>query len=443
MRPGDPATEPRERPPSARRAFGQFMITGLAALALVGVGGGLVLHSFATDEAVRDGTVTASLIAHGIVEPAITPALLAGDAAAVARLDDLVRRVAEDGSLARIKIWAGDGTIIYSDERRLIGSVFALEADQVAALSSGRTSGPHISDLRAPENRYEGSSGELLEIYVPVRAADGTPLLVESYLRLDAIIASGQVIAGQFLPVVLVALGLLAVVQWPLAWRLARDMRRSHAARERMLRHTIESSQTERRRIAADLHDGLVQSLAGVSFELSATANETADPTASNALRRGAATVRGAVQEARSLLVDLYPPNLGETGLANALADLGASLAARGIAVDTQVDEAIALEPSGQTIVYRVAQEALRNVQKHARAQHVSVRLAAAEHSHELTIEDDGVGFDPAELDAQRRSGHLGLTVLRDLARDAGASIEVTRRQPTGTTVRLMFGGTE
>lgn len=431
---------PRDRPASTRHAIAQFVATGLAALALVGIGGGLVLHSFATDEALRDGASIAKLVAHGIIEPAVTPALLAGDPDAIARLGAAVRSRALDDPIVRIKVWTEEGRIVFSDEERLIGNVFELEPDELAALRSGTMSAPHISDLAAPENHLEDEADQLMEVYVPIRSADGEPLLVESYLRLDSILASGQVIAGQFLPVVVVALVMLAIVQWPLAWRLARELRRGHEAQERLLRHAIDSSHAERRRIAADLHDGLVQSLAGVSFDLAAAANEVADPTASKAVQSAAASVRSTVQEARSLLVDLYPPNLDATGLANAVTDLAASLSSRGVTVVTDIDDELDLDPSARMMVYRVIQEALRNVQKHADARHVSVQLAAFDGAYRVTIDDDGVGVGAIDLEGQRRSGHIGLNVLHDLARDAGANVEIHRRQPTGTTVRLVFG---
>ena len=112
----------------------------------------------------------------------------------------------------------------------------------------------------------------------------------------------------------LAGLALLAVVQWPLAWRLARDLRAGHEARERLLQRAADSSQEERRRIAGELHDGLVQSLAGVAIDLAGSADRTTDPAEKAAVERGAEGVRAAMREARSLLVELYRRTSGRPG---------------------------------------------------------------------------------------------------------------------------------
>jgi signal transduction histidine kinase len=426
------------RPPSIRRAVAQFVLPGLGALALVAGAGAIAVDRLGTAASVRDGGRVAELVAHGIIQPAMSGSLVRGDAGAIAALDRVVRDKVLLGSLARIKIWAPDGRIVYSDEPLLIGSVFPLSDEQTDALASGVAGEPHISDLAAAENRLESSDDRLIEVYVPIEALDGTPLLVESYLRLDSALTSGRLVAEQVLPLALAGLALLAIVQWPLAWRLARDLRAGHEARERLLQRAADSSQEERRRIAGELHDGLVQSLAGVAIDLAGSAERTPDPTAVTALGRGAEGVRAAMREARSLLVELYPPNLRSAGLANAVADLGAKVSARGITVTTEIEDDGSLGDVDQAVVYRVAQEALRNVVQHSEARNVTIRVVVADGGCDLSIADDGIGLDPDETDQPREQGHLGLTVLRDLARDAGASLDIGRgEQKQGTVVAL------
>jgi two-component system, NarL family, sensor kinase len=428
------------RPPSIRRAVAQFVLTGLGALALVAGAGALAVDRLGTAASLRDGGRVAELVAHGVIEPAMSGSLVRGDPGAIAALDRVVRDKVLLGSLARVKIWAPDGRIVYSDEPLLIGSVFQLTPELTSALASGVTGEPHISDLTAPENRLENADDRLIEVYVPIRALDGTPLLVESYLRLDSVLTSGRLLAEQILPLVLAGLALLAIVQWPLAWRLARDLRAGHEARERLLRRAADSSHDERRRIAGELHDGLVQSLTGVALDLAGSADRTTDPAATAAIERGAEGVRSAMREARSLLVELYPPNLRSAGLANAVSDLGAKVSARGIAVTTEIEDDGSLSDVDQAVVYRVAQEALRNVVKHSAAKRAVIRIAVAAGGCELTIADDGVGFDESVSQGPPAEGHLGLTVLRDLARDAGASLDIRRGDPRGTVVALHLG---
>jgi two-component system NarL family sensor kinase len=430
------------RPPSIRRAVAQFVLTGLGALALVAGAGALAVDRLGTAASLRDGGRVAELVAHGVIEPAMSGSLVRGDPGAIAALDRVVRDKVLLGSLARVKIWAPDGRIVYSDEPLLIGSTFPLTEEQTSAFASGVAGEPHISDLAAAENRLENADDRLIEVYVPILALDGTPLLVESYLRLDSVLASGRLVAEQILPLVVAGFALLAIVQWPLAWRLARDLRSGHEARERLLQRAADSSHEERRRIAGELHDGLVQSLAGVALDLAGSADRTGDPAAAAAINRGAEGVRAAMREARSLLVELYPPNLRSAGLANALTDLGAKVSARGIGLTTEIEDDGSLSDADQAVFYRFAQEALRNVVAHSGARHATLRITVAAGGCELAIEDDGVGLDPDTWKARREEGHLGLAVLQDLARDAGASLEIRRGDAGGTTVTLRMGRT-
>jgi two-component system NarL family sensor kinase len=431
----------RERQPvSVRRAVGQFVLTGLAALVLVAGAGTYLILERGTAASLRDSATVADLVAHGVIAPAITTELLDGDPQAIREMDALVRDRVLRGALARVKVWTPDGRIVYSDEPLLIGATFPLTAEQSEVLATGGMSEPHLSDLTAAENEHEGGPGRLAEVYVQITGPDGRPLLVESYVRPDSVLETGRFVADQMLPIVVVALVFLAVAQWPLGWRLARDLRVGHEARERLLRSAIESSHAERRRIAGDLHDGLVQSLAGVAFDLAGTADRTPDPDAAARLQRGAEGVRSAMREARSVLVDLYPPNLQSTSLGDAVTDLAARVSGRGIAVTTDVRDDDSLDDTDRLVVYRVAQEALRNVVKHSSAHHVEIRLAVDDGACRLRIEDDGVGFDENETADKPKAGHLGLSLLRDLAGDAGARLEVRSRRPAGTVLALELG---
>ena len=202
-----------------RRAVGQFVLTGLGALALVAGAGALAVDRLGTAASLRDGGRVAELVAHGVIEPAMSGSLVRGDPGAIAALDRVVRDKVLLGSLSRVKIWTPDGRIIYSDEPSLIGSVFPLTPELTASLASGVAGEARISELDAAENRLESPEGRLIEVYVPIKALDGTPLLVESYLRLDSVLTSGRLVAEQILPLVLAGLALAR--GRPVAARLA------------------------------------------------------------------------------------------------------------------------------------------------------------------------------------------------------------------------------
>src|SRR5207253_2641386 len=112
------------------------------------------------------------------------------------------------------------------------------------------------------------------------------------------------------------------------------------------------------------------------------------------------------------LLVEIYPPELHRAGLEAALGDLLAASEARGLATTLDVDPEFRLDRDTEALFFRVTQEALRNVIKHAGASRVSVKVARANGRARLLVEDDGRGFDPGQPDG---GGHFGLRMLRDL----------------------------
>jgi signal transduction histidine kinase len=233
-------------------------------------------------------------------------------------------------------------------------------------------------------------------------------------------------------PAIFGSLALLWLVQLPLAWRAARRLREGQDERETLLRRAVESSELERRRIARDLHDGAVQDLAGVSYSLTAAADVIESPEAALAMREAAAGTRRTIKELRTLLVDIYPPDLHRTGLEAAIRDLVAPLGPRGIEAELDVDPDLRLRPAVETLLYRCAQEALRNVATHSGATRVDVQIEAENGHVRLTVLDDGRGFagEPGE-------GHLGLRLLGDLARDAGGRLELSSQPGEGTRLSV------
>jgi signal transduction histidine kinase len=419
------------RPASVRRAVAQFAITGLLAVALVGLIGFLVLRSTGRREAIDDAKRVTALAADGIAGPAMTRGVLDGDPRAVAHLDRIVRRRVLRGSVVRVKVWDASGRIVYADEPRLIGSSYTLGADDVEALRDGRTDA-EISDLSRPENRFERGDGKLLEVYQGIRARDGTPVLFEAYQRYSSISASATKQWRKFAPALIGVLLLLYLAQLPLAWSLARRLRRGQAEREALLQTAVDASGRERARIARDLHDGPVQALAGVSYSLSAAAGRLHGDDRAVVESAGAGT-RDVMRELRGLLVDLYPPSLHREGLEAALRDLVAPLRARDVEVALDVDEALGLGDDAEALVFRAAQEAVRNVVAHAGAQRVEVGVQRVNGHAVLTVADDGRGFMPGD----QPEGHFGLRLIGDLAAEAGGRLDLDSAPGAGTRVRV------
>ncbi len=419
-----------------RHPVTQFALAGLAVLAVFGAAAVLALRSLGNAEALRDARQFATLAGQGIVEPTVAPGLLRGRPEAIAAVDRMVQERVLGERVVRVKLWARDGRIVYSDEPRLIGTRFPLDAEKLDVLRTGATKAS-LSDLSGPENRYEREQGDLYEVYLPIRAPDGTPLLFETYQRRSAVASTGRRIWMPFAALLLGSLLLLWLVQVPLAWRLGRRLQRTQAEREALLVRAVEASDDERRRIAADLHDGPVQDLAGISYSLSAAAQTEESPATRSTLEQAAAGTRDAMRRLRSLLVEIHPPNLRASGLEAALADLLAPLQARGVETELRVDAPLGLDEEAERIVYRAAAEALRNVARHAGANRIAVSVERDEIRVRLVVADDGAGFRPEDRERRREEGHVGLSLLEELAARAGGRLDVRSAPGEGTTFEL------
>ena len=145
------------------RPVATFALSGLAVLVLVAVAGALALRSLSTSEAVRDARRLATVTGRGIVEPALTTAVVRGDPQAIARLNGVIHQRVLAADVARIKIWNAEGKILYSDEPRLIGNRYPLGPDELSALRT-ETAATEVANLTSPENTYERNLGKLTSV---------------------------------------------------------------------------------------------------------------------------------------------------------------------------------------------------------------------------------------------------------------------------------------
>jgi two-component system, NarL family, sensor kinase len=415
-----------------RESLVRFIVSALVAILVISVLGVLVFRRLGEDEAVRDAKDQTRASAFWAVDPALLDQVLDEDKQALRKLDRLVRtRILQNSSVVRVKIWAPSGRIIYSDEPRLIGARYAIPPDERDEFMSSNIEA-EVSDLSKPENRFERSFGKLLEVYAGLTTPSGRHVRYEEYFRSSFISARGQRIFNEFGYIALAALILFALIQLPLAWQLAHRVQRAQRERADLLQQAVDASDRERRRIAADLHDGVVQDLAGVSYSLSAVAN-SAPPDLAPALEEIASETRQGIRELRSLLVEIYPPELHRQGLEHALRDLLAPCTRKGLDTNLDLDGVDDLPPEVEALFFRSTQEALRNVLKHAAARRVDVSVTRENGRAMLTIHDDGRGFDPSS----RPEGHFGLRVLRDLARERGGDVRIESTPGSGTTIRV------
>ncbi|MGZ4702917.1 MAG: sensor histidine kinase [Ilumatobacteraceae bacterium] len=421
------------QPVSVGGVVGRFALAGVLSLALVSAVTAYASRRFGTERAIAEAKNVTWVSMKGIIEPVLDDRLLTMDRDVLDRIDVAVRQSLLRGSLVRVKIWSHDGTILYADEPLLIGQRFQLDADKLSVFAGGDGKAD-VSDLSEPENRYETSNAKLLEVYQRTQLPNGTPLLFETYFRYSGVTAVGRQLWGQFAPIAIGALALLELIQIPIAWSMARRLRTSQRERERLLRHAIDASDAERRRIASDLHDGVVQDLTGVSLGLAALGK--ADAISPGQAIDASSAIRTSIKSLRSLLVEIYPPNLREEGLESAIGDLLGRLSARGVATRLDVDlDDLALDLDTSSLLWRTAQEALRNVGAHSGAKQVRVELRADGERLHLTIDDDGRGFSADDLTDRTAQGHVGLRSLAGLVADLGGALTVRSAPGAGTRV--------
>ena len=408
----------------------RYVTSALVAVLFISLLGVLLFRQIGHDEAIRDAEDQTRGTAE-LVEAMLTDGVLRGERRALVDLDRVVHeRVLQESSVVRVKIWDRTGRIIYSDEARLIGARYPIARDDLAEFE-GDAIEAEVSDLDEPENRFERRFGELLEVYAALETRSGTPLRYEEYYRSSFIDARSRRLFRQFGFISLGALILLALIQLPLAWQLSRRVQRGQRERVELLQRAVDASERERRRIAADLHDGVVQNLAGVSFSLTAAAS-TAPPELAPTLREAAGETRQALRGLRSLLVEIYPAELQREGLQAALEDLLAPCADKGIETRLEVADG-ELPDEVERLFFRATQEAVRNAVKHSGAERVEVEVARRDGIATLRVEDDGSGF---AVDRRPEGAHFGLRVLKDLVEGLGGELEIDSQLGRGTVVR-------
>jgi len=430
------------KPVRTGRVIAQVVAAAALVVVLVSLLGSVASRKLAEQEAVHDAANTTGLLADAVVQPALTDELVAMDPAAIAAFDAVIRDHVVGPSIVRVKVWTPDGLIVYSDEPRVIGETFVLGEEERDVLTNPVTRA-EISDLSKPENRFESAPDGLLEVYRPVWTPSGQALLFETYAPYDAVTSRTADLWRGFAGITLSSLLLMIALLLPVLWRLMDRLRSAQRQREQLLQHAVDASTDERQRIAANLHDGVVQELVASSFAVAGAAGQAqtlGHPRLADQLTDVVTTIRASISGLRSLLVDIYPPNLRSAGLYTALDDLATGLRSRGVEVVVDVPHAVAdgLDEERERLIFRVAQECLRNIAKHAGASHVTVALSAAGSDTVLLVTDDGRGFDVGDRVGDPEPGHFGLRILSDLASSAGATLSVSTAAGAGTRWRMV-----
>jgi two-component system NarL family sensor kinase len=428
---GRDAAERRE----VRAAVGRFLTAGFAALVLVAIPVVFWIWAEAERHALANARDITQRLADNVVGPLITDQLLAREPAALELLDQRLGPWLAESGVARIKVWDEHGRVVYSDVESLIGQDFEQE-EWARQLLEGGPATATLESQTAEENEYEANAGELVEVYVLSASRSGAPMIFETYTSGEGVRREQQAVLWAVIPPMLLSLAVLQLTQLVPAVRLARRIQVHQAARTELLRCAIEASDQERRQIAGELHDEVIQDLSGLAYALESE-ERRGPPALQHVFTNARTMLQNNIRTLRAMTSELYPPDLEELGLNASLMRLEAPLVERGIDLTVEIPETFVLDRDRAVLLYRVAREALVNVSKHSAARKVAIRVLQAGQRTEITVSDDGVGFNPSKL---RTEGHFGLRILGDTMQQAGGTFEVRSAPGAGTSVTAAFG---
>ena len=214
----------------------------------------------------------------------------------------------------------------------------------------------------------------------------------------------------------------------------AADLQRSLAERRALLEHLVSAGEEERERIASNIHDDSIQAITAAGIRLQTLRRELDDPKQLDLLADLEETIQLSISRLRHLLFELRPPALDREGLAAALR-MYLNESRDQSPTTFRLEDKLRSQPDDEarSILYRIAQEALTNVRKHAHASEAEVLVREDDGGFVVRITDDGVGFAPEQTVSV--PGHLGLAAMRERAELAGGRIRIDSAPRTGTVV--------
>lgn len=423
----------REMSRSVRRAFTIHAVSTVLVSLVVAALASLISTAIAVEAARDEASAVARTVALAVVAPLTLLDLSTNspDVREAALLE--IQAFIDGGVIDRAKIWQVDGdevVVLYSDEPRNEGARRPFDPVLGERLDSGEVVILDVPD--DDEHQYEYGEAGLLEAFIGFDDASGQAMRLEIYLPSVADRALSDLLSI-VLPVAVLGPLVLGAATLPLALRLARRMDAREAERRALLQTALAASDRERRRLAARLHDGLIQDLASVGLVLDSLEQSVErDPDRSAQLTRAINLLDSDVAGLRNVLTELAPPEF-QGSLVNAMQDLADDIG-RGL-VDLDIHEPTEATPEAAALVYRVARELIRNAIVHGEPSRVRVRLRGDEHYVTLDVIDDGGGFDPS---APAPEGHLGLSLIRQAVVDSSGTFRImTGTSGTSAHVRI------
>ncbi len=410
------------------RDLAVFVGAGVGAMLLISVLLVWLVGQATRDSALGQAARTSSQVASSTVEP-LLDAVLRGDSLQADNLNRAVRGLMQGGRVVAVVVWDMDGKAVWAHDPALVGTAVH-EPDELIAAARGAT---RTIVTERPDTLKPGVM-KVLEGFVPVRAGREVYVL-EINVDYAPVQAAIDELDAEILPAAVGALIVLQLVQVPIAASLQRRVRRHQAERAALLERALSASDGERRRIAADLHDGVVPDLATVALAADTLARQ-GEPAPRALAEHLARSTRATIAALRRVAADIAPPDLAAGGLSGAVDGLADPLRAGGTDVSVEVGPLPPLDSDVTHALYRVAREALANVSRHAQARAVRLRLGESGTDEiVLQVSDDGIGLAGAALADARGGDHLGLRLIRERVTDLGGHLSVEPGAEGGTTL--------
>jgi signal transduction histidine kinase len=341
-------------------------------------------------------------------------------------LDTFVRDHLLGHDTVRIKIWAPDGTIVYSDERSLIGATFPQEQALAAAFAGNAIA--ERPDFSSEENRSEQTLPPVWEFYVPIPGADGEPVAVFEVYHLAATFQETRDSVKGFVAMSTLtgSVFVVAVISAIMVSQGKRALRQQRRA-ETMFGDLVRAQTEERERIVGALHDDIGQRLYRVHYGLQDLASMSGDGIGDR-LESVDRLVLEADAALRAELKALRHGSPEELRLDTALHELvELTEAETPLSMTLDIDAEWAGEGPGRIALFRAAREAIVNVRKHSGAGEAHIVVRRRARRVVVSVEDDGVGTDEDE--------GVGLAVARERLELLGGGLKVNGTGGRGTRV--------
>ena len=414
-------------------ALTRFAMLSGGVLALVVVGVVIASQALAEEEARRDASVRAQGMAVGLAKPFVDHEVREGDPEAVDRLAEILQARIRERGISHIVLWGPSEGVIWADDPEVAD---ADDAHSSAVQQALATQGAVVKlpEERSANARYPDE--ELLEVYVGLTDSEGVPFVFEAYLPPERLAVDAEHVQAQMLMLTLGALLVMLAALLPLVIALARTVADAQEGQAVAFDRSVVSWRHQRRLLAQELHDGVIQDLASIGYGLTVLDDRgSPDETARTMLDRLRASAVHAEQSVRSIVADLTPMRFAAEGLRTAAEGLVERYRGYGLDIDMQVDGQLDAPEGSGVLAFRALREGLSNVAKHSDARHVRIRLRPrGEGGLDVTVADDGTGpLRPGAV----RSGQ-GLRLLADTIDDVGGSLTLTRADEGGTTLDVV-----